>query len=59
MLQFSATGQSTRQIAATLVISEVTVTRHGTNLWRKIGARGRADAIAYAFRHHLVPPPAS
>src|SRR5205823_11363079 len=59
VLRLIATGQSTREIAAALVISEATVTRHVTNLYGKIGARGRADATAYAFRHQLVPMPAS
>jgi hypothetical protein len=29
------------------------VERHLVNLYTKIGARGRADAIAYALRHGL------
>jgi DNA-binding CsgD family transcriptional regulator len=37
-----------------LVLSIRTVARHITNIYGKIGARGRADATAYAIRHHLV-----
>jgi DNA-binding CsgD family transcriptional regulator len=31
-----------------------TVERHIANIYRKIDARGRADATAYALRHHLA-----
>jgi DNA-binding CsgD family transcriptional regulator len=31
-----------------------TVERHAANLYRKIGARGRADATAYALRRGLA-----
>ena len=55
VLRLIAAGQSTREIAAFLVIAEGTVGRHVTNLYGKIGARGRADATAYAFRRALVP----
>jgi DNA-binding CsgD family transcriptional regulator len=62
VLRLLATGHSSREMAATLVISEATVTRHITNLYAKIGARSRADATAYAYQHQLVPtatlPPA-
>ncbi|MCG2623048.1 helix-turn-helix transcriptional regulator [Arthrobacter sp. I2-34] len=48
---------TSRAIAARLVISIDTVGRHITNLYRKIGARGRADATAYALHMGLVPEP--
>jgi DNA-binding CsgD family transcriptional regulator len=35
-----------------------TLERHLVNLYTKIGARGRADAIAYALRHRLNTPSA-
>jgi len=35
------------------VVSEPTVERHITNLYGKIGARGRADATAFAMREGL------
>jgi non-specific serine/threonine protein kinase len=56
VLRLIATGRSTREIAETLVISVATVERHISNLYPKIGARGRADATAYAFRHGLASP---
>jgi DNA-binding CsgD family transcriptional regulator len=54
VLRLIAAGSSNREIAATLFISERTVNRHITNLYGKIGARGRADATAYALRHGLA-----
>ncbi len=56
VLQLIATGKGTREIAAELTISEGTVERHVTNLYRKIDAANRADATAYAFRHGLATP---
>jgi DNA-binding NarL/FixJ family response regulator len=49
-----AAGQSNKQIAAELFLSVYTIERHITNLYAKIGARGRADATAWALRHDLV-----
>ena len=49
-----ARGDSNREIARALGISVRTVERHLSNLYAKIDARGRADAIAYAFQHGLV-----
>jgi DNA-binding CsgD family transcriptional regulator len=37
-----------------LSLSVRTVERHITNLYAKIGARGKADATSYAFRNGLV-----
>ena len=54
VLRLIATGLSTREIADRLVISSHTVERHITHAYGKIGARGRAEATAYALRHGLV-----
>lgn len=55
ILGLVAGGLSSRDIAKRLVISIDTVGRHITNIYRKIGARGRSDATSYAFRMGLVP----
>ena len=49
-----AAGESNRQIARRLGLSPHTIERHVANLYRKIGARGRADATAYALRNGLA-----
>ena len=54
VLRLIAAGRSNREIAAALSLSVRTVERHITNLYGKIGARGKADATAYALRHHLI-----
>jgi len=41
-------------LARRLGLSTHTVERHVANLYRKIGARGRADATAYALRSGLA-----
>jgi DNA-binding NarL/FixJ family response regulator len=53
VLRLVAAGQTNREIADQLVLSVRTVERHINNLYAKIGARGKADATAYAFRHGL------
>jgi DNA-binding CsgD family transcriptional regulator len=53
VLKLIAGGHSNREIADTLVISLRTVERHITNVYTKIGARGRADATAYVL--HRFP----
>lgn len=50
VLGLVAGGDSNAGIARRLGISVHTVERHLGNLYRKIGARGRADAVAYAMR---------
>ena len=49
-----ARGDSNQEIARALGLSVRTIERHTANLYRKIDARGRADAIAYALRHRLA-----
>jgi pimeloyl-ACP methyl ester carboxylesterase/DNA-binding CsgD family transcriptional regulator len=53
VLRLIAAGESNRQIARRLGLSPHTIERHAANLYRKIGARGRADATAYALRGGL------
>ena len=54
VLRLLADGQTNAEIARRLGVSVHTVERHAANLYRKIGARGRADAAAYAVRRGLV-----
>jgi DNA-binding CsgD family transcriptional regulator len=54
VLRLVAGGESNAQIARRLGLSTHTVERHVSNLYRKIGARGRADATAYALRSGLA-----
>ena len=54
VLRLVAAGQSNREAAAALAVSKRTVERHLENLYRKIAARNRADATAYALRHNLT-----
>jgi non-specific serine/threonine protein kinase len=49
VLRHVARGDSNQEIAAALVISVNTVEHHIASLYGKIGARRRADAVAYAF----------
>ncbi len=57
VLTLVAGGETSKAVAARLVISPATVERHVSNIYRKIGARGRADATAYAVRHGLTEEP--
>ena len=50
----SRRASSNAEIAAALGISVNTVERHVSNVYRKIDARGRADATAWALRHGLA-----
>jgi DNA-binding NarL/FixJ family response regulator len=54
MLQRLADGRSNREIARELWLSEHTVKYHLTNVYRKIGVKGRTEAARYAFEHALA-----
>ncbi len=54
VLRLVASGQTNREIAAALVISEHTVGRHLQNIFMKIGVSSRAGATAFAYEHDLV-----
>ena len=54
VLRLVAAGESNGQIAARLGISINTVERHVSNIYRKIDARGRAEATAWAIRKGLA-----
>jgi predicted ATPase/DNA-binding CsgD family transcriptional regulator len=54
VLRLVAQGQTNREIAQTLVLSEKTVARHLTHIFTKTGVANRAAAAAYALRHGLA-----
>jgi DNA-binding CsgD family transcriptional regulator len=54
VLRLLASGRTNREIAETLFLSARTVERHITNLYAKIGAQGRAEAMAFARNLALV-----
>jgi DNA-binding CsgD family transcriptional regulator len=54
ILRLIAGGKTNSEIAEELVLSVRTVERHITNIYAKIGARGKADAAVYALRHALI-----
>jgi len=56
VLRLVAAGSTNKDIASALGVAVSTLERHLMNLYTKIGARGRSDAIVYALRHRLDTP---
>jgi DNA-binding NarL/FixJ family response regulator len=54
VLRLIAGGRTNDEIAAALVLSVRTVEQHIRNIYRKIHARGRADATAYTLTRGLL-----
>ncbi|MGH2588418.1 MAG: helix-turn-helix domain-containing protein [Dehalococcoidia bacterium] len=54
VLRLLAAGRTNPEIAERLVLSAGTVARHTANIYAKIGARGRAEAGAFAVRSGLM-----
>ncbi|MGI8551957.1 MAG: tetratricopeptide repeat protein [Dehalococcoidia bacterium] len=50
VLRLIAAGRNNKEMARELNLSTRPIERHITNIYAKIGARGKADAIAYALR---------
>ncbi|HEX4216145.1 MAG TPA: response regulator transcription factor [Candidatus Dormibacteraeota bacterium] len=55
VLRLVANGSSTREVAATLFVSEATVKSHLLHIFEKLGVRDRAAAVGEAYRRHLLP----
>ena len=56
VLRLIATGQSNREIARTLFVSEATVKTHVNRIFAKTASRDRAQAIRYAYTHGYADP---
>jgi DNA-binding NarL/FixJ family response regulator len=54
VLRGMADGKSNAEIGRELFVSEDTVKTHARRLFRKLGARDRAHAVAAGFRAGLV-----
>lgn len=50
ILQLLASGASTIEVSERLFISAVTVKNHLASIYRKLGCRGRTEAVVYALR---------
>ena len=53
---FLARGQSNKEIARRLGVSEITIKVHVSNLLRKLQARNRTEAATHLLASGLVPP---
>ena len=56
VVKLIAEGQTSREIAEALVISERTVERHRANVLEKLGMRDRVELTRYAIRRGLIEP---
>jgi DNA-binding NarL/FixJ family response regulator len=56
ILQLIAEGESGKQIAHQLTISEKTVERHRSNILAKLGLTDRTQLTRYAIRHGIIEP---
>lgn len=54
VLRLVAAGDTNREIAGELYLSEKTVERHLSNIFGKLGLSSRSAATAFAFRHGLA-----
>jgi DNA-binding NarL/FixJ family response regulator len=54
VLALVAKGQTNRDIAGSLYISEHTVARHLSNVFRKLDVTSRSAAVAFALEHDLA-----
>jgi DNA-binding NarL/FixJ family response regulator len=57
VLRLIAAGQSNREIARALFVSEATVKTHVNRIFAKTGSRDRAHAVSYAYTHGYADPP--
>ena len=57
ILKFLAEGQSVKQIATHLNLSDKTVEAHKFNLMRKLDIHNKAQLVHYAVRHKIIRIP--
>lgn len=57
ILELLGRRYSNKEIAAELVISQVTVKRHVSNIFQKLAVHSRRDAVDKAITLGLLPPP--
>ena len=57
VLALVASGQTNKEMAATLHLSERTVARHLSNIFTKVGVTSRTAAAAFAYENDLASPP--
>ncbi|MDR7520502.1 MAG: response regulator transcription factor, partial [Armatimonadota bacterium] len=58
VLELVARGDANKEIARALQISENTVKNHLRNILEKLHLQNRVQAVMYALREGLIPPPA-
>lgn len=54
ILRLLARGQSNKEIADSLFLSEGTVKNYISRIYAKLGARDRTQAALWAVEHHLL-----
>jgi len=59
VLKLIAAGQSNREIARVLFVSEATVKTHVNRIFAKTGSRDRVQATRYAYAHGYADPASS
>jgi DNA-binding NarL/FixJ family response regulator len=57
ILQAIAQGSSTREVAESLFISQLTVQTHVKNILAKLGVHSKLEAVTFALRHDVVRIP--
>ena len=55
MLDLLSRGMTNKEIGATLLVRPKTVMHHTSAIYRKLGVRGRSEAVVWAARNGLVP----
>ena len=57
ILRALAEGRSNKQMAQEFWLSAQTIKYHLTNIYRKLGVRGRTEAVCQAYEHGLIENP--